>query len=116
MKKKAPTAPLVTVRPPKKAGLLRKTARMGAAIVATRVAASTGKKGALGLLAGMGAKRIIMHYPMGALFVSGAYLAGRLLEARRDLDSKKAARLAPDPGTTTVLLEDARTRKAQGKG
>lgn len=116
MKKKAPTAPLVTVRPPKKAGLLRKAARIGATLVATRVAASTGKKGAVGLLAGMGAKRVIMRYPMGALFVSGAYLAGRLFETKRELDRKKAIKLLPDQSASPIQLDDARARKSQIKG
>lgn len=116
MKKKAPAAPLVTVRPPKKAGLLRKAARIGATLVATRVAASTGKKGAIGLLAGMGAKRIIMRFPVGALVVSGAYLAGTLFETKRELDRKKAAKLLPDRDATTVRIEDARARKTRIKG
>ena len=69
MKKKSltPDAPLVTIRPPRKAGLLRKAARVGATVVAARVAAATGKKGVVGLLAGAGAKRVIMRYPAGAL-------------------------------------------------
>jgi hypothetical protein len=116
MKKKAPTAPLAAARPQKKAGLLRKAARIGATLVATRVAASSGKKGAMGLLAGMGAKRIIMRYPMGALVVSGAYLAGRLFETKRDMDRKKAAKLLPEQGVTPIQLDDARARKARAKG
>lgn len=68
----APKAPRVSVTAPKKTGLLRKAARVGATVVATRVAADTGKKGVFGLLAGMGAKRIIMRYPVGALVVTGA--------------------------------------------
>ena len=115
MKKKAPSAPLVVVRPPKKAGLLRKAARIGATLVATRVAASTGKKGAIGLLAGMGAKRLIMRFPVGALVVSGAYLAGRLFETKRELDRKKATKLLPDQSATPIRLDDARARKARVK-
>lgn len=116
MKKIAPSAPLVVVQPPKKAGLLRKAARIGATLVATRVAASTGKKGAIGLLAGMGAKRIIMRFPVGALVVTGAYLAGTLFETKRELDRKKAAKLLPDRSATTVRIEDARARKERIKG
>jgi hypothetical protein len=58
--------PLVVVRPPRKRGLLAKASRVGATVVAARVAASTGKKGVFGLLAGMGAKRLIMRYPAGS--------------------------------------------------
>ena len=50
----APKAPRVSVTAPKKTGLLRKAARVGATVVATRVAADTGKKGVFGLLAGLG--------------------------------------------------------------
>ncbi|MDX3899549.1 MAG: hypothetical protein QHC40_03415 [Sphingobium sp.] len=111
MKHKAPAAPLVTIRPPRKAGLLRKTARIGAAVVAARVAAATGKKGMVGLLAGAGAKRVIMRYPGGALFVTGAYLAGKLLEAKREVDRKKTVKLLPDhsatPEATAVPIEEA---------
>lgn len=113
MKRKTPPAPLVTVRPPRKAGLLRKTARVGATLVAARVAAATGKKGVLGLVAGAGAKRIIMRYPAGALFVTGAYLAGKLFEAKREADRKKATKLLPDRSATTVHLDEARARKAR---
>lgn len=119
MKRKAPTpaAPLVTIRPPKKAGLLRKAARVGATVVAARVAAATGKKGVFGLIAGAGAKRIIMRYPAGALFVTGAYMAGKLYEAKREVDRKKAIKLLPDKSgepvpQNPIPIESA--RKAKG--
>ncbi|KAA9014636.1 hypothetical protein F4U96_15765 [Sphingobium limneticum] len=119
MKRKAPppatrpAAPLVTIRPPKKAGLLRKAARVGATVVAARVAAATGKKGVFGLIAGAGAKRIIMRYPAGALFVTGAYMAGKLYEAKREAERKKAIKLLPDkshePGPAAPIpIESAR--------
>lgn len=91
-----PSAPLVTVRPPRKRGLLRKAAQLGATVVAARVAAATGKKGIVGLVAGAGAKRVIMRYPAGALFVGGAYLAGRLLEGKREADRRKTQKLLTD--------------------
>lgn len=106
--KKIRTEPLVTVRPPRKAGLLRKTARVGATVVAARVAADTGKKGVFGLLAGMGAKRLIMRYPAGALFVTGAYLAGKLFEAKREMDRKRKAPLLTDQSAKPVLIDQAR--------
>ncbi len=112
MKKPIVSAPLVTVRPPKKASLLRKVARVGATLVATRVAAATGKKGALGLLAGMGAKRVIMRYPVGAIVVSGAYMATRLYEAKREMDRKKATKLLPDMSKEPVPIDSARVKKA----
>lgn len=113
MNRKTSPAPLVTVRPPKKAGLLRKAARIGATLVATRVAASTGKKGVVGLLAGMGAKRVIMRYPAGALLVSGAYLVGKLFETKQEIDRKKAIKLLPDQSERPIQLDDARARKAR---
>ncbi|WP_030541713.1 hypothetical protein [Sphingobium sp. DC-2] len=105
--KKKPLAsqPLVTIRPPRKAGLLRKTARLGATVVAARVAAATGKKGVVGLIAGVGAKRVIMRYPMGALFVTGAYLAGKAYEAKREADRKRAVRALLDKSGEQVLIE-----------
>lgn len=112
-KKPAPAQPLVTVRPPKKAGLLRKTARVGATLVATRVAAATGKKGVVGLIAGMGAKRLIMRYPVGALVVTGAYMAGKLYEAKREADRKRNLKLLPDKSGEPIPLDEARkARKA----
>lgn len=111
MKKTTPSAPLVAIRPPKKASLLRKAARVGATLVATRVAAATGKKGAFGLLAGMGAKRIIMRYPIGAIVVSGAYMATRLYEAKREIDRKKATKLLPDLSREPVPIDSARVKK-----
>lgn len=113
MRKKAD--PPVTVRPPKKAGLLRKSARIGASVVAARVAAATGKKGAIGLLAGAGAKRLIMRYPAGALFVTGAYLAGKLYEAKRDADRKAAQKRLPDKSGDPVPADIAGKGRA-GKG
>lgn len=119
MSKKTPASPLVTVRQPSKAGLLRKTARLGAAVVAARVAAGTGKKGIVGLLAGAGAKRIIMRHPAGALFVTGAYMAGKIFEAKRTADRKRTQKLLTDQtdqvpeGSQPVPIDSA--RKA-GKG
>lgn len=107
MKKKAPAQPLVTVRPPTKAGLLRKSARLGAAVVAARVAAATGKKGVFGLVAGFGAKRLIMRHPIGALLVTGAYLAGKAYEAKQDVDRKRAIKVLPDKSGEHVLIENA---------
>ncbi|MET0371837.1 MAG: hypothetical protein ABW039_10725 [Sphingobium sp.] len=104
----APSKPLITIRPPKKAGLLRKSARLGATVVAARVAAATGKKGVFGLIAGAGAKRIIMRYPAGALFVTGAYLAGKVFEAKREVDRKKKTRLLTDESKKPVSIEEAR--------
>lgn len=110
MKKKAPApaAPLLTIRPPKKAGLLRKVARIGATVVAARVAAATGKKGVFGLIAGAGVKRVIMRYPAGALFVTGAYMAGMLYEAKREADRKKAIKLLPDRSDEPIPIESGR--------
>ncbi len=112
MKKITSKQPLVTVRPPRKAGLLRKTARLGAAVVAARVAAATGKKGVVGLIAGIGAKRLIMRYPMGALFVTGAYLAGKAYETKREVDRKRAVKALPDLSNEPVPIAEARTKKA----
>ncbi|EXS70254.1 hypothetical protein [Sphingobium sp. Ant17] len=107
-KPRTPSAPLVTVRPPKRAGILRKVARVGATVVATRVAAATGKAGILGLVAGMGAKRVIMRHPAGALFVTGAYMAGKLYEAKREVDRKRAAKLLPDMSGEPIPIDSAR--------
>lgn len=104
----APSKPLITVRPPKKAGILRKSARVGATIVAARVAAATGKKGVVGLIAGAGAKRLIMRYPLGALFVSGAYLAGKMYEAKREADRKKNQKLLTDKSAMPIPIDEAR--------
>jgi len=104
----APKAPRVSVTAPKKTGLLRKAARVGATVVATRVAADTGKKGVVGLLAGMGAKRIIMRYPVGALVVTGAYMAGKLYEAKREVDRKRAIKALPDLSKEPVPINSAR--------
>lgn len=106
----APPAPTVKIRPPAKAGLLRKAARLGATVVAARVAAGTGKKGIVGLLAGAGAKRLIMRYPAGALFVTGAYMAGKLYEAKRDADRKRATKLIADDSAKPILMDEARER------
>ena len=115
MKKKAPVTPIV-VRPPTKAGLLRKSARLGAAVVAARVAASTGKKGLVGLVAGLGAKRLIMRYPMGALFVTGAYLAGKAFEAKRESDRKKTVKALPDLTGEPIPIEEARKARSTTRG
>jgi len=104
-KKPAAAQPLITVRPPRKAGLLRKTARLGATVVAARVAAATGKKGVVGLIAGVGVKRVIMRYPLGALFVTGAYLAGKAYEAKREVSRKRAVRALPDLSSEPALIE-----------
>lgn len=113
--KKAPTQPLVTVRPPRKAGLIRKSARVGAAVVAARVAAATGKKGVVGLIAGAGVKRLIMRYPLGALFVTGAYLAGKAYEAKREVDRKRVAKALPDRSGEPILIEEARKARSRKK-
>lgn len=106
MKKRIPKTPVVAVRPPKKAGLLRKVARLGATVVAARVAAGTGKKGVVGLIAGAGAKRVIMRYPAGALFVAGAYMAGRVFEARRDAKAKRDVKALTDQRQTADPTPD----------
>ena len=113
MKKIAPDKPLITVRPPRKAGLLRKTARLGAAVVAARVAAATGKKGVIGLIAGVGAKRLIMRYPLGALFVTGAYLAGKAYETKREVDRKRTVKALPDRSGEPVPIAHARKARAK---
>lgn len=104
----ASKAPLVTVTAPKKASLLRKAARVGATVVAARVAADTGKKGVVGLIAGMGVKRLIMRFPAGALFVTGAYMAGKMYEAKREVDRKRAIKALPDLGKEPVPIDAAR--------
>ena len=112
-KPRTPSAPLVTVRSPKRAGILRKVARVGATVVATRVAAATGKAGILGLVAGMGAKRVIMRFPAGALFVTGAYMAGKLYEAKREADRKRATKLLPDLSVEPTPAEPIPIDKAR---
>lgn len=112
MSKKSSGQPLVTVRPPRKAGLLRKAARLGATVVAARVAAATGKKGVIGLVAGVGAKRIIMRHPLGTLFVTGAYMAGKIYEAKREADRKRETKLLTDESAKPVVpIEEARKVK-----
>ena len=108
MRKKSSDQPVIAVRPPRKDGLLRKVARVGATVVAARVAADTGKKGVIGLLAGMGAKRLIMRHPMGTLFVTGAYMAGKVYEAKREADRKRMAKALPDTSPPPILIEEAR--------
>ncbi|QOT72082.1 hypothetical protein H5V43_02625 [Sphingobium fuliginis] len=108
MRKKSTDQPLIAVRPPRKDGLLRKAARVGATVVAARVAADTGKKGVIGLLAGMGAKRLIMRHPMGTLFVTGAYMAGKVYEAKREADRKRKVKALPDGSPPPILIEEAR--------
>ena len=113
MKKlRTPSAPLVTVRSPKGPSLLRKVARVGATVVAARVAAATGKKGVFGLVAGMGAKRVIMRFPAGALFVTGAYMARKLYEAKREADRKRATML-PDLSAEPTPAEPIPIDKAR---
>lgn len=106
-KKPVPAASPIKGVPSKKSGLLRKVARVGATVVAARVAAATGKKGVVGLIAGAGAKRLIMRYPAGALFVTGAYLAGRLYEAKRDADRKRQTKALPDASAKPILIDEA---------
>ena len=53
----APKAPRVSVTAPKKTGLLRKAARVGAPVVAPPVAAATGRTGGSGRFPGVGAHR-----------------------------------------------------------
>ncbi|WHO38643.1 hypothetical protein PMI04_019220 [Sphingobium sp. AP49] len=99
----------------RKAGLLKKAARLGATVVAARVAADTGKKGVIGLIAGAGAKRLIMRYPVGAMVVTGAYLAGKLYEAKREADRKMATKLLTDASARPILIDEARAaRKKAG--
>lgn len=112
-KKSAPPTSVAVARPRAKSGLLQKVARVGAAVVATRVAADTGKKGVFGLLAGMGAKRIIMRYPVGALVVTGAYMAGKLYEAKREADLRRVGKTLPGKSADPILIDEARkARKA----
>jgi hypothetical protein len=107
-------APLDAASPParavarKKHRLIKAIARGGATIVAARVAADTGKKGIVGLVAGAGAKRLIMRYPAGALFVTGAYMAGKIFEAKRSVDAKRKQKLLTDKSQEPILLADAR--------
>lgn len=109
MKRKLPDpAPsLLTVRPSKKRSMLKSAAKVGATLVGARVAAATGKKGVFGLLAGAGAKRLIMRYPAGALFVTGAYMAGKLYEAKREADRKRAIKAIPDKSAKPILVDKA---------
>ncbi|BBD98976.1 hypothetical protein SAMIE_1024770 [Sphingobium amiense] len=118
MKKKSltPSAPLVTVRPPRKRSILRKAAQLGATVIAARVAASTGKKGIVGLVAGAGAKRLIMRYPAGALFVGGAYLAGRLFETRREAERRKTQKLLTDQSDPASANQPIPIRSARRTG
>lgn len=108
MKRKSAPPALVPPKSHRKRGILRKAARVGATLVAARVAADTGKKGVIGLLAGAGAKRLILRYPAGAMFVTGAYMAGKLFEAKRAADAKKAQKLLPDRTGEAIPIESAR--------
>lgn len=110
----AQAAPASAPKKPKGHGLLRKAAGIGATVIAARVAAETGKKGVIGLIAGMGAKQLIRRHPVGAMVVTGAYLAGRLFEAKRELDQRKAKAL-PAPAKP-ILIAEARARKQSGQG
>ncbi len=96
--------PPVVVRPPKKPSLLRKASQLGATMIVARVAAATGNKGVLGLAAGVGAKRLIMRYPMGAMIVTGAYLARKLYKARQEIDQKRQPKLLTDQRRSTSSL------------
>ena len=62
----------------------------------------------IGLLAGAGAKRLILRYPAGAMFVTGAYMAGKMFEAKRAADAKKAQKLLPDRTGEAIPIESAR--------
>ena len=113
----APTATKLpsTATPVRKSSLFRKAARLGATVVAARVAADTGKKGVIGLIAGAGAKRLIMRYPVGAMVLTGAYLAGKLYEAKREADRKMATKLLTDASAKPILIDEARAaRKKAG--
>ncbi|MET0250196.1 MAG: hypothetical protein ABW164_10770 [Sphingobium sp.] len=100
--------PPIVIRPPKPAGLLRKAARLGATVIAARVAAKTGKSGVAGIVAGVGAKRLIMRHPTGALLVTGAYLAGKAWEAKKEAERKRNQRLLTDrSGETIADVESA---------
>ena len=107
-----PEKPPVEARSRKKPGLLSKASRLGATMIVARVAAATGNKGVVGLAAGFGAKRLIMRYPLGAMIVTGAYLARKLYQARRDIDAKRGPKLltdqrksAPSPRSTGRVKE-----------
>lgn len=106
-----PADPPVVVRPPRKRGLLSKASRLGATMIVARVAAATGKKGVLGLVAGAGAKRLIMRYPVGAMIVAGAYLANRLYESRREIDRKRGQKLLTDDRPPALRRAAARRIK-----
>jgi hypothetical protein len=113
----APTATKLpsTATRVRKSSLFRKAARLGATVVAARVAADTGKKGVIGLIAGAGAKRLIMRYPVGAMVLTGAYLAGKLYEAKREADRKMATKLLTDASAKPILIDEARAaRKKAG--
>jgi hypothetical protein len=53
-----------------------------------------------------------MRYPLGALFVTGAYLAGKAYETKRDLDNKRAAKALPDLSAQPVPISEARKARA----
>lgn len=99
--------PPIVVRPPKPAGLLRKAARLGATVIAARVAAKTGKSGVAGVVAGIGAKRLIMRHPTGALLVTGAYLAGKAWETKKEAERKRNQRLLPDKSGEAIADAEA---------
>jgi hypothetical protein len=101
----APTAAKLpsTATRVRKSSLFRKAARLGATVVAARVAADTGKKG------------VIMRYPVGAMVLTGAYLAGKLYEAKREADRKMATKLLTDASAKPILIDEARAaRKKAG--
>jgi hypothetical protein len=49
---------------------------------------------------------------MGALFVTGAYLAGKAYEAKREVDRKRGVKALPDLSGEPVPITEA--RKARG--
>ena len=51
---------------------------------------------------------MILRSPGGALFVTGAYMAGKLYEAKRAADHKKAQKLLPDKSGEPIPIESAR--------
>ncbi|PZU53926.1 MAG: hypothetical protein DI554_19150 [Sphingobium sp.] len=102
----APTAAKLpsTATRVRKSSLFRKAARLGATVVAARV-----------LIAGAGAKRLIMRYPVGAMVLTGAYLAGKLYEAKREADRKMATKLLTDASAKPILIDEVRAaRKKAG--
>jgi hypothetical protein len=61
--------------------------KIAATMIGTRIAADSGKSGFLGVAAGMLATRVIARSPMGALLVGGTYVAHKLLQKKREIDT-----------------------------